>query len=816
MCSMNPITMALLLLLCSPPTAGGQQLNKDDPPPLRVSSLSPSPSPPALTKGVYGSIDNRLDESDPAIPVVIATVGSQSTVALVPKTKLIYHASTNTWGAAASVTTLQAGFNLCTQDNGTAAPFKDQLVPSDCSGTVVHWNVATGIGLVATAGHCLDADDSTSGCQNAAGGLAAPPPYGSPADLATVPADECKYYFVFDFTDDKQNSTTLSIPGANVYDCAKIVTCDVQKRSWTAGKSFQDFALAEITQAGGSVVTEVATCRSDWEDDGTCDVPRNCPLGTDLVDCNTVDSPAAVAARTTNYTMPPRAILGIRPGIAPPVLNAEIQAVGSALTVIGHPSGLPRKYTGGATISSVFSCTGKPYTCPSSALTGGSSFSGYVADLDTFAGNSGSGTFNAAGEMIGILISGGTDYRKALDRASGCQERAICPEGIVSSFCWHYDTTVTKPAACASDASSAACISACGTVAAPVAGMSVQSCAGENIVGIGSLMESLVAAGAPAPTGYGSVPTMACCDADGTCFDKDEAWCCLGAPSPAGSNGNSMCPVCTCPNGTSTTGAGVQIATVTTCPSQWEGDGTCDVPVDCPLGTDLVDCAADSSTTTDDSDTDAYRAARTILTTVTGSNCMASGIDCSACDPGYTMSSLAGTGSQTCVGVTPTLTPTPTPTPTPIAVSMTLPGDVAALTSNATIQAAFEIAFATDIAQILGIAASRITAISIAAGSVVVTYTIAPAANGTQLAKSAVTTAFSSPVSFNNIKASVVIPSSITAQYAQAVQANVVVTDSTKESRPTITKSNDAAQRYRATTLATTLLMVTATMIILN
>ncbi len=65
---------------------------------------------------------------------------------------------------------------------------------------------------------------------------------------------------------------------------------------------------------------------------------------------------------------------------------------GTPLVVIGHPSGLPTKIAGGASVRSLES--------------------GYlVANLDTFGGNSGSAVFNATtGEVEGILVRGELDY----------------------------------------------------------------------------------------------------------------------------------------------------------------------------------------------------------------------------------------------------------------------------------------------------------------------------------------------------------------------------------------------------------------------
>jgi V8-like Glu-specific endopeptidase len=61
--------------------------------------------------------------------------------------------------------------------------------------------------------------------------------------------------------------------------------------------------------------------------------------------------------------------------------------------VIGHPTGLPSKYAPGATVQE------------------NSATSHFVANLDTFGGNSGSGVFNQDNLMIeGILVRGAKDY----------------------------------------------------------------------------------------------------------------------------------------------------------------------------------------------------------------------------------------------------------------------------------------------------------------------------------------------------------------------------------------------------------------------
>lgn len=71
--------------------------------------------------------------------------------------------------------------------------------------------------------------------------------------------------------------------------------------------------------------------------------------------------------------------------------NGEASA-GTALTVIGHPSGLPTKIASGGKVRSV-----------------NSKF--YVTNLDTYGGNSGSAVFNSlSGEIEGILVRGENDF----------------------------------------------------------------------------------------------------------------------------------------------------------------------------------------------------------------------------------------------------------------------------------------------------------------------------------------------------------------------------------------------------------------------
>jgi len=91
------------------------------------------------------------------------------------------------------------------------------------------------------------------------------------------------------------------------------------------------------------------------------------------------------------------------------------------------------------------------------------------------------------------------------------------------------------------------------------------------------------------------------------------------------------------------------------------------------------------------------------------------------------------------------------------------------------VRAAFEDAFESDIATVLGIPKARIAVTGITAGSVVVEYTVAPAGDGTQMTTVALETAVSAPITFAAIQASDVLPSSITTAYAAPITAMVEV-----------------------------------------
>ena len=92
---------------------------------------------------------------------------------------------------------------------------------------------------------------------------------------------------------------------------------------------------------------------------------------------------------------------------------------GEAVTVLGFGSGLPLKIDDGGNV-----------TDPS---TQGSYF--FETSLDTFGGNSGSGVFNDAGELVGVLSAGAADY--VTRDAEGCDEVNVLPESAGGEVIGH-------------------------------------------------------------------------------------------------------------------------------------------------------------------------------------------------------------------------------------------------------------------------------------------------------------------------------------------------------------------------------------------
>ncbi|EOD27459.1 hypothetical protein EMIHUDRAFT_235810 [Emiliania huxleyi CCMP1516] len=103
--------------------------------------------------------------------------------------------------------------------------------------------------------------------------------------------------------------------------------------------------------------------------------------------------------------------------IASPVRIAQTEVVvGMPIMGIGHPDGLPRKYTGEAQVQQV-------------ARPGTPAFR-FATNLDAFVGSSGSGVFETERrEMVGIIVSGQRDYDD-----KGCLIRYPQEQGPIAGF----------------------------------------------------------------------------------------------------------------------------------------------------------------------------------------------------------------------------------------------------------------------------------------------------------------------------------------------------------------------------------------------
>lgn len=97
---------------------------------------------------------------------------------------------------------------------------------------------------------------------------------------------------------------------------------------------------------------------------------------------------------------------------------------GTSLTLIGHPDGMPMKIAGGANVVDPGSAT-------------------FTATVDAFAGNSGSGVFDDAGRVVGILDSGNQDYAwngscfvvNVIDPTSGQGESLTYVDVAMAAYC---------------------------------------------------------------------------------------------------------------------------------------------------------------------------------------------------------------------------------------------------------------------------------------------------------------------------------------------------------------------------------------------
>jgi len=100
----------------------------------------------------------------------------------------------------------------------------------------------------------------------------------------------------------------------------------------------------------------------------------------------------------------------VPPSLAEPLTAWESAPVtkGERVFVIGFPAGMPLKYA------------------PNAIVHDASNEASFVANLDTFGGNAGSGVYDQASKkLVGILVQGEVDFVR--DRARGCYLINVCP-----------------------------------------------------------------------------------------------------------------------------------------------------------------------------------------------------------------------------------------------------------------------------------------------------------------------------------------------------------------------------------------------------
>jgi hypothetical protein len=96
-------------------------------------------------------------------------------------------------------------------------------------------------------------------------------------------------------------------------------------------------------------------------------------------------------------------------GVEPLRFDDQPFGRGTEVYVIGCPAGLPLKHAGGAQVR--YFESGRPY---------------FVANLDSYGGNSGAPVFTGRNRVAGILVRGGGDLSRHDD--SGCARSLVCPD----------------------------------------------------------------------------------------------------------------------------------------------------------------------------------------------------------------------------------------------------------------------------------------------------------------------------------------------------------------------------------------------------
>jgi len=219
-------------------------------------------------------------------------------------------------------------------------------------------------------------------------------------------------------------STAAMITGSSlrsVGDITHVTGPSMQSRGMCREERFSQQATAAMCSGflvgdkylvtAGHCITSEADCRSyKWVFDYKVDSAEQLNVSvatTSVYSCKRIISRSLDASTQDDY-----ALIELDRGVtdrAPLSFRKEGKiSAGEEVLVIGHPTGLPTKITDGAKVRSL---RGKYF----------------VANLDTYGGNSGSAVFNArTGVIEGILVRGENDYN--YDSSRGCRVSNLCPE----------------------------------------------------------------------------------------------------------------------------------------------------------------------------------------------------------------------------------------------------------------------------------------------------------------------------------------------------------------------------------------------------
>ena len=217
-------------------------------------------------------------------------------------------------------------------------------------------------------------------------------------------------------------STAAMIPNAKITMASGIATIKgetLQSRGICAEERFADqmtagncsgFLVSEnvLVTAGHCIKTEADCAGYKWVFDYKMDAAKQDSMkveASDVYSCSRI-----IARSLDNMTKDDYAVIQLdrksdrRPL---PFRKSGKVAVGSDVVVIGHPSGLPTKIADGAQVRS-------------------HSPKYFIANLDTYGGNSGSAVFNhKTGEVEGILVRGENDY---VQSERGCMVSNKCDQ----------------------------------------------------------------------------------------------------------------------------------------------------------------------------------------------------------------------------------------------------------------------------------------------------------------------------------------------------------------------------------------------------